>query len=75
MRDSARTSGIGTMVVGGTMQGLALLLIALMPEPFPIALILMGGGVLLFIVGAVLHDQQSDIAHRQHRPPESWGDF
>jgi hypothetical protein len=57
------------------MQAIALLLIALAEDPFPIALILIAGGLLIFFAGAVLSDRRSDAYQHGHRPPESWGDF
>ncbi len=44
------------------MQALALLLIAFAQEPFPIALILIAGGLLLFFAGASGGDRRSDAA-------------
>lgn len=64
-----RTSGVGMMIASGIMQAVALLFIALAEEPFPIALILLGSGVLLFFAGAVLCDQRSDHSYRDARLP------
>ena len=61
------------MCAGGAMQAIALLLIALAEDPFPIALILMAGGVLVFFAGAVLSDQRSS-AHQQGDPPPGFWD-
>jgi len=57
------------------MQALALLLIAFAQEPFPIALILIAGGLLLFFAGAVLSDRRSDAARLGYRPPEFFDEF
>jgi hypothetical protein len=57
---STRTCGFGTMILGGIMQGVALLSVAFVQEPFPMALILLGVGILLFLVGAVLCGQRGD---------------
>ena len=63
MEFSTRTCGNGTMILGGIMQGVALLSVAFLQEPFPMALILLGVGILLFLVGAVLCDQRGDRSH------------
>ncbi|MGB5167897.1 MAG: hypothetical protein WBP49_05750 [Acidimicrobiia bacterium] len=75
MSPSTRTSGVGMMYAGGAMQALALLLIAFAQEPFPIALILIAGGLLLFFAGAVLSDRRSDAARLGYRPPEFFDEF
>lgn len=75
MSPSRRASGIGMMYAGGATTALALLLIAFAKDPFPIALILMAGGVLIFFTGAVLCDQRSGAYQQGHRPPGSWDGF
>ena len=67
MSPSIRTSGVGMMIASAIVQGAALLFVALAEEPFPIALILLGSGVLLFLAGAVLCDQRSDHSYRDPR--------
>ena len=64
MQISTRTSGIGTMIAGGVMLVVALLSVALLEEPFPIALISAAASVVLFIAGAVLYDQRSEHSYR-----------
>ncbi len=75
MSPTTRTSGSAVMCAGGAMQALALLLIAFAAEPFPIALILIAGGLLLFFAGAVLTDRRSDAARLGYRPPEFLDEF
>lgn len=75
MSPSKRTSGFGMMYAGGAMQALALLLIAFAQEPFPIALMVVAGGLLLFFAGAVLSDRRSDAARLGYRPPEFFDEF
>ena len=75
MSPSARTSGVGMMYAGGAMQALALLLIAFAQQPFPIALILIAGGLLLFFAGAALSDRRSDAARLGYRPREYFDEF
>lgn len=75
MSPSTRTSGFGMMYAGGAMQAIALLLIAFAEDPFPLALVLIAGGLLIFFAGAALCDQRSDTYRHGHRPPESWDEF
>ena len=75
MSPSRRASGIGMMYAGGATTAVALLLIAFAKDPFPIALILMAGGVLIFFAGAVICDQRSGAYQQGHRPPASWDGF
>ena len=70
MSPSPRTVGTVMMYAGGVVQALALLLVAFAAEPFPVALILIAGGLLLFFAGAVLCDRRSSTAHLGYRPPE-----
>ena len=63
------------MYAGGAVQAMALLLIAFAQEPFPIALILIASGLLLFFAGAVLSDRRSEAARLGHRPPEILDEF
>ena len=73
MSPSRRASGIGMMYAGGATTAVALLLVAFATDPFPIALILMAGGVLVFFAGAGLNDQRSS-AHQQGDPPPGFWD-
>lgn len=72
---ATRTSGSAVMCAGGVMQALALLLIAFAAEPFPVALILIAGGLVLFFAGAVLNDRRSGAARLGYRPPEFFDEF
>ena len=75
MGNPTRTSGIVTMITGGIMQVAAIMFIALIEEPFPMALILVGGGVLLFLIGGALFDRRSDHSHQSPRLPSYSGDI
>jgi hypothetical protein len=66
---SARICGAGAMTMGGIMQAAALVIIALAGEPFPMASFLIGAGVLVFLVGAVVCDQRTDHSFQDHRLP------
>lgn len=63
------------MYAGGAMQALALLLVAFAAEPFPVALILIAGGLLLFFAGAALSDRRSDAVRLGYRRPEFFDEF
>jgi hypothetical protein len=64
---STSTSGVATMIAGGASLFLALVLLALIEQPFPIATILIAGGILFFMVGAVLYDHRSNQSFQDPR--------
>ncbi len=64
---STSTSGVATMIAGGASLFLALVLLAFVEELFPIAMILIAGGILFFIVGAVLGDHRSNQSFQDPR--------
>lgn len=68
MDHTNRAISIGAMTAGGIMQMIALLVVALVEEPFSTALVLGAAGILLFIVGAALYDQRS-VRSSQNPPP------
>ena len=70
MGNTRRTSGVVTMISGGIMQVAAFMFIGLMEAPFPMALILLGGGALLIVVGAALHSRRLDPSFQAPQPRE-----
>lgn len=67
MRVSTTKCGFATMILGGASMSLAILLFALGGELFPIATIIIAGGILVFIVGAVLFDCRSNRSYQDPR--------
>lgn len=75
MDHTSRAISIGTMAAGGIMQMIALLVVAVVEEPFPTALILGAAGLVLFIVGAALYDQRSVRSSQNPQPPTTLEGF
>jgi hypothetical protein len=63
MAPATRRSGVVAMITGGIMLLVALVSVAVAEGVSPLTLTAAGVGLLLFVVGALLHDQGI------HRPP------